>query len=77
MPLISSFIKSEDDYFRKKEISIKAIRKFLRRYSTFRDITVNLNTLDQRGRGLRGIYLTAARTSAEGLTPDRSDGATA
>jgi S-adenosylmethionine synthetase len=66
MPLISTFIKSEDEYFRKKEISIKAIRKFLTKYRAFRDITVNLNTLDQRGRGLGGIYLTLLGTSAEG-----------
>ena len=66
MPLISAFIKSEDEYFRKKEISIKAIRKFLRQYRSFRDITVNLNTLDQRGRALGGIYLTLLGTSAEG-----------
>ena len=66
MPLISAFIKSEDEYFRKKEISTKAIRKFLRQYRAFRDITVNLNTLDQRGRGLGGIYLTLLGTSAEG-----------
>ena len=66
MPLISAFIKSEDEYFRRKEISIKAIRKFLRQYRAFRDITVNLNTLDHRGRGLGGIYLTLLGTSAEG-----------
>ena len=66
MPLISTFIKSEDEYFRKKEISLKAIRKFLRQNRAFRDITVNLNTLDQVGRGLGGIYLTLLGTSAEG-----------
>ena len=67
MPLISAFIKSENEYFRKKEIAIKAIGKFLRQYkSSFVDITVNLNTLDQRGRGLGGIYLTLLGTSAEG-----------
>jgi S-adenosylmethionine synthetase len=66
MPLISVFIKSEGEYFRRKEIALKAIRKFLRQYHGFRDITVNLNTLDQGGRGLGGIYLTLLGTSAEG-----------
>ncbi len=66
MPFISAFIKSEDEYFGKKEVSLKAIRKFLMKYRAFRDITVNLNTLDQRGRGLGGIYLTLLGTSAEG-----------
>jgi S-adenosylmethionine synthetase len=66
MPLISVFIKSEDEYFRTKERSLKAIKKFLSRYRAFRNITVNLNTLDQKGRGLGGIYLTLLGTSAEG-----------
>ncbi len=66
MPLISVFIKSEDEYFRKKEIALKAINKFLRRYKAFRHITASLNTLDQKGRGLGGIYLTLLGTSAEG-----------
>ena len=66
MPLISVFVKSEDEYFRRKEIVLQAIRKFLRRYRAFRDSTVNLNTLDQKGRGLGGIYLTLLGTSAEG-----------
>ncbi|MBS1115238.1 MAG: methionine adenosyltransferase [Nitrospirae bacterium] len=66
MPLISVFVKSEDTYFRIKEIALQAIRKFLRRYRSFRDSTVNLNTLDQKGRGLGGIYLTLLGTSAEG-----------
>ena len=66
MPLISVFVKSEDAYFRIKEIALQAIRKFLRRYRSFRDSTVNLNTLDQKGRGLGGIYLTLLGTSAEG-----------
>ena len=66
MPLISAFVKSEDTYFRIKEIALQAIRKFLRRYRSFRESTVNLNTLDQKGRGLGGIYLTLLGTSAEG-----------
>ena len=39
---------------------------FLRQYKGFMNITVNLNTLDERGRGLGGIYLTLLGTSAEG-----------
>ncbi len=66
MPLISFFIKSEEDYFSRKEIVQKAIKKFLRRYRMFREITVSLNTLDEKGRGLGGIYLSLLGTSAEG-----------
>lgn len=66
MPLISFYVHSENDYFLRKETVLKTIRKFLRRYRSFREITVSLNTLDQRGRGLGGIYLTLLGTSAEG-----------
>lgn len=66
MPLISVFIKSEEEYFRRKGTALKAINKFLRRYKAFRNITASLNTLDQKGRGLGGIYLTLLGTSAEG-----------
>ena len=66
MPLISVFIRSEDAYFKRKEVVLKAIKKFLRQYKNFRDITVNLNTLDRKGRGRGGIYLTLLGTSAEG-----------
>jgi S-adenosylmethionine synthetase len=65
MPLISSFIRSEDEYFGRKETALKAINKFLGRYKTFRNISANLNTLDQKGRGLGGIYLSLLGTSAE------------
>jgi S-adenosylmethionine synthetase len=65
MPLISSFIKSEDEYFRKKETVLNAVRKFVRQYNTFTDVSVDLNSLDQKGRGLGGIYLSLLGTSAE------------
>ncbi len=66
MPLISVFIKSEAEYFKRKEISIRAMKQFLRRYRNFKNISVHLNTLDREGRGLGGIYLSLLGTSAEG-----------
>jgi len=65
MPLISRFIRSEDEYFKRKEIVQKEIMKFLGRYKDFKNISVNLNTLDKRGRGLDGTYLSLIGTSAE------------
>lgn len=66
MPLISGFIKSEAEYFDRKIIALKAIERFLSQFEGFKDIFVKLNTLDERGRGLRGIYLSLLGTSAEG-----------
>ena len=65
MPLISRFIRSEDEYFQRKEIVRKEIMRFLERYKDFKDISVNLNTLDRRGRGPDGTYLSLLGTSAE------------
>jgi len=66
MPLISVFIKSEKEYFKRKEVAVRAMKRFLLRYRSFRNISVHLNTLDREGRGLGGIYLTLLGTSAEG-----------
>jgi S-adenosylmethionine synthetase len=65
MPFISGFIKSEDEYFKRKEAVRKAMKRFLARYTGFEGIETNLNTLDERGRGLGGVYLTLLGTSAE------------
>jgi S-adenosylmethionine synthetase len=66
MPLISLFIKEEAEYFRRKELIRKGIEKFLGRYRNFSSIAVDLNALDESGRGLGGIYMTLLGTSAEG-----------
>ncbi|MEJ2696436.1 MAG: methionine adenosyltransferase [Candidatus Sulfobium sp.] len=66
MPLLSLFVKNETDYFRRKELVRKEVEKFLGRYREFSSVSVDLNTLDERGRGLGGIYMTLLGTSAEG-----------
>jgi len=65
MPFISGFIKSEDEYFKRKDAVRKAMKQFLAGYADFEGIETNLNTLDERGRGLGGVYLTLLGTSAE------------
>ena len=65
MPLISRFIKSEAEYFRKKNMALKDMQRFLRQYRSFQRIGVNLNALDEKDRGLGGIYMTLLGTSAE------------
>ncbi len=68
MAFVDRFVESENDYFRKKEEVKERIISFLNeRYSDqFDEITVHLNTLDVRGRGVHGVYLTVLGTSAEG-----------
>ncbi|MRR58919.1 MAG: methionine adenosyltransferase [Deltaproteobacteria bacterium] len=65
MPLISRFVSSEKDYFSQKEAIHSAIKLVAEQFPWFRKTSVNYNTLDQRGRGLGGIYLSLTGTSAE------------
>ncbi len=65
MPLIAGYIGSEKEYFEKKHLLQKTIEKFLSGYGFFSGISVGLNTLDEKGRGIGGVYLTLLGTSAE------------
>jgi S-adenosylmethionine synthetase len=66
MPLIASYINSEKEYFIKKEEIIEEIKRFLKRFSDeFNTIELYYNTLDERERGIGGVYLSLLGTSAE------------
>jgi S-adenosylmethionine synthetase len=65
MPLIAGFINSEREYFERKEAALKAIGRRMRKYRWFERVDVAMNTLDERGRGLGGVYLSLLGTSAE------------
>lgn len=73
MPLISRFIKKEEDYFKKKVELEEDMNRFLDRswtvartgFKEFDEIHVHYNTLDEKGRGINGIYLTLLGSSAE------------
>lgn len=65
MPLISRFVKSEAQYFKRKADVIRAMDRFLGKCRSFASITVSMNTLDEPGRGLGGMYLSLLGTSAE------------
>jgi S-adenosylmethionine synthetase len=67
MPLMSRFIRSEEEYFRRKEEIHSEMMRFLKRRAvdSFSRADVHFNALDERGRGLRGVYLSLLGTSAE------------
>jgi S-adenosylmethionine synthetase len=65
MPLLAHYIKSEGEYFDRKKLIREEIISFLKNYDGFKKIEVYLNTLDEKGRGLGGIYLSLLGTSAE------------
>ncbi len=65
MPLLANYIQSEKEYFERKDTVHKEMIGFLEKYKEFQKIEVHLNTLDEKGRGLGGIYLSLLGTSAE------------
>jgi S-adenosylmethionine synthetase len=62
---VDRFIESEDAYFRRKKAVYDAVTSFLSRRTTLDRIVFDLNTLDEPGRGLGGVYLSVLGTSAE------------
>lgn len=62
---VDRFIESEDQYFRRKEEVQEQVRNFLKEKTNL-NVTLRLNTLDVRGRGVSGLYLTVLGTSADG-----------
>jgi S-adenosylmethionine synthetase len=65
MPLIAGSIKTEDEYFERKGVVENEIDEFLGRYRFFSGTSVRLNALDEKGRGIGGVYLSLLGTSAE------------
>lgn len=63
-PLMASLIDSERAYFRKKREIHAAVMEFL---STrpFSKVNLNFNSLDAKGQGTRGVYISLLGTSAE------------
>ena len=65
MAFVDRFVNSEEDYFERKEKILEEITRFVRADTSFDTVDVQLNTLDVRGRGLGGVYLTVLGTSAD------------
>jgi S-adenosylmethionine synthetase len=65
MPLLCKYVKSEREYFERKEILYREMRRFVEGSEDFRNVRLHFNTLDETGRGLGGVYLSLLGTSAE------------
>ncbi len=65
MAFVDRFINSEEDYFEKKEKIVDEIHRFVAVNTDFESVDVKLDTLDMRGRGIGGLYLTVLGTSAD------------
>ncbi|MGC8993430.1 MAG: methionine adenosyltransferase [Candidatus Aenigmatarchaeota archaeon] len=64
MAFVDRFVKNEDDYFKKKDEIKEEIKRFLKEKFDI-DASLYLNTLDEKGKGEEGCYLTVTGTSAE------------
>ena len=65
MAFVDKYISSEADYFEKKEKILQDINKYVAVNTNFDLVDVKLNTLDMKGRGMGGLYLTVLGTSAD------------
>lgn len=66
MAFVDRYVESVDGYFARKSRILEEIRYFVAsRASAFSAVNVELNTLDDQGRGDAGLYLTVLGTSAE------------
>jgi len=65
MAFVDRFIRSEDNYFEKKAKILEEIHRHVAVNTDFESVDVQLNTLDVKGRGLGGLYLTVLGTSAD------------
>jgi S-adenosylmethionine synthetase len=66
MPLLDKFVNNEKHYFELKRRCGAELVAYLRSHDDAQvHIDVNMNTLDTRGGGISGIYLSVSGTSAE------------
>lgn len=65
MPLICKYVRSEREYFERKDVLHREMQKVAGRFPGFRNVRIHFNTLDETGRGLGGVYLSLLGTSAE------------
>lgn len=66
MAFVDRFINGEEDYFEKKAKILDEVERFVAANADFSNVSVQLNTLDVKARGLGGLYLTVLGTSADG-----------
>jgi S-adenosylmethionine synthetase len=65
LAFVDKFIENENQYFKRKAEVEEDVSRFVRSRVKFDPANVNINTLDKRGRGMDGIYLTVLGTSAD------------
>ena len=65
LAFVDRLIENEDQYFKRKAEVVEDVTRFVKSRVKLDSINVDINTLDKRGRGMGGIYLTVLGTSAD------------
>jgi S-adenosylmethionine synthetase len=65
MAFVDRFIDSENTYFKRKDEILEETKGFVKSKFGLKNMSIGLNTLDQKGRGIGGMYLTVLGTSAD------------
>lgn len=65
LAMVDRFVESEKAYFRIKDEIKENLLEKMKSNLSFDDVKLYINTLDIRGRGVNGVYLTIAGTSAD------------
>lgn len=65
LAFVDKLIDSEAHYFKRKAEVVEDVTRFVKSRAKFDSFNVSINTLDKRGRGMGGIYLTVLGTSAD------------
>jgi len=67
LAFVDRFIVDEEAYFERKATIHDRLQEFVdRQLHSMESVRIDINTLDARGRGTGGMYLTVLGTSAEG-----------
>ncbi|TMI64137.1 methionine adenosyltransferase [Candidatus Bathyarchaeota archaeon] len=62
---VDRFIENEDQYFKRKAEITEEVTRFVKSRTKAKSVDISVNTLDKRGRGMGGMYLTVLGTSAD------------
>jgi S-adenosylmethionine synthetase len=65
LAFVDRLIENENQYFHRKSEVIEDVTRFVKSRVKFDGVNIDINTLDKRGRGMGGIYLTVLGTSAD------------
>jgi S-adenosylmethionine synthetase len=65
LAFVDRLIENENQYFQRKAEVIEDVTRFVKSRVKFDRVNIDINTLDRKGRGMAGIYLTVLGTSAD------------